>query len=165
VAATGFVLSHFGGLAALSDVSFVVDAISFFGAGNPTDLAEKLIAILQSPEEQRQLAHHNFSAAMRMTMPSVVRHYLRWFDLARRKQAVGDMIEVPSFRRWLRTPIGAYRSSRNGSRRPVIAEPLDSAVVPSKRYLALEKSRRNNGNGRYVEQDSHCPVDGAKSFD
>jgi glycosyltransferase involved in cell wall biosynthesis len=63
-------------------------AITFYDAGNSADLADKLIAILQSPEEQRQLAHHNFSAAMRMTMPSVVRRYLRWFELSRHKQTM-----------------------------------------------------------------------------
>ena len=64
-------------------------------AGDAADLADKLIAILQSPEQQRQLAHHNFSAAMRMTMPSVVRHYLRWFELSRHKQTMSGLVRFP----------------------------------------------------------------------
>ena len=51
--------------------------------------------ILQSPEQQRQLAHHNFSAAMRMTMPSVVRHYLRWFELSRHRQTMSGFVKFP----------------------------------------------------------------------
>ena len=70
-------------------------AISFYKPGDPEDLAEKLIEILQSPEQQRQLAHHNFSAAMRMTMPSVVRHYLRWFELSRHRQTASGLVRFP----------------------------------------------------------------------
>ncbi len=72
-------------------------AISFYKAGDPSDLADKLVAILQSPEQQRQLAHHNFSAAMRMTMPSVVRHYLRWFELSRHRQTMSGFVKFPLF--------------------------------------------------------------------
>jgi glycosyltransferase involved in cell wall biosynthesis len=70
-------------------------AISFYRAGDPEDLADKLVAILRSPEQQRQLAHHNFSAAMRMTMPSVVRHYLRWFELSRHRQTMSGFVKFP----------------------------------------------------------------------
>ena len=72
-------------------------AISFYRPGDPSDLADKLIEILQSPEQQRQLAHHNFSAAMRMTMPSVVRHYLRWFELSRHKKTASGSVKFPLF--------------------------------------------------------------------
>jgi glycosyltransferase involved in cell wall biosynthesis len=63
-------------------------AIDFYKVGNAVDLADKLVAILQSPERQRQMAEHNFSAAMQMTMSSVVRNYLRWFELKRCKKAI-----------------------------------------------------------------------------
>jgi len=103
-------------------------AISFYKPGDPSNLAEKLIEILQSPEQQRQLAHHNFSAAMRMTMPSVVRHYLRWFELSRHKQTASGLVKFPLFlskrslsRRSaiLRQP---YKSSWNWSLNPVPKE-------------------------------------------
>jgi glycosyltransferase involved in cell wall biosynthesis len=63
-------------------------AISFYKTADPSDLADNLITILQSPSRQRQMAEHNFSAAIQMTMPSVVRNYLRWFELNRRKRAI-----------------------------------------------------------------------------
>jgi hypothetical protein len=62
-------------------------AISFYQAGNVTDLATQLIALLESPEKQRRAAEQNYSAAIRMTMPHVVRHYLRWFELKRHKRS------------------------------------------------------------------------------
>jgi glycosyltransferase involved in cell wall biosynthesis len=77
-------------------------AISFCKAGNPRDLAEKIVEILRSPERQRQMAEQNYRAAVRMTMPSVVRRYLRWFELERCKQNIGNLAQPLSFRRWRR---------------------------------------------------------------
>jgi glycosyltransferase involved in cell wall biosynthesis len=61
-------------------------AISFYRTGDATDLANQLIGLLESPERQRRAAEQNYSAAIRMTMPHVVRHYLRWFELERHKR-------------------------------------------------------------------------------
>lgn len=61
-------------------------AVSFYKAGNALDLADKLTEILLSRSQQRQMAEQNFSAAMRMTMPAVIRNYIRWFELSKRKQ-------------------------------------------------------------------------------
>ncbi len=65
-------------------------AVSFYKTGNAADLAEQLITILQSPELQRRMAEHNYAAGVRMTMSSVVRNYLRWFELQRCKKNVGN---------------------------------------------------------------------------
>jgi glycosyltransferase involved in cell wall biosynthesis len=77
-------------------------AISFYKTGNAADLADKLAEVLKSPDLQRQMAEQNFSAAVRMTMPNVVRNYLRWFELAERRQALGAASEFQTFRRWSR---------------------------------------------------------------
>ncbi len=73
-------------------------AVSFHNVGNAADLADQLTTILQSPERQRQMAEQNFSAAIQMTMPSVVRNYLRWFELNQRKKAVGSLLLFPGER-------------------------------------------------------------------
>jgi glycosyltransferase involved in cell wall biosynthesis len=78
-------------------------AINFYERGNASDLAGRLIEILESPERQRQMAYQNFSAAVRMTMPTVVRQYLRWFELAKRRQMQNASSELLSFRRWRRS--------------------------------------------------------------
>jgi glycosyltransferase involved in cell wall biosynthesis len=67
-------------------------AIDFHEPGNASDLAEKLIGILRSPERQRRMAEQNFLAALRMTMPNVVRNYLRWFELVQKRKALEAMI-------------------------------------------------------------------------
>ncbi len=75
-------------------------AISFYKTGDPVDLAAQLIGLLESPRDQRRAAEQNYAAAIRMTMPHIVRHYLRWFELERRKRTLGSSIH--RFRRLAR---------------------------------------------------------------
>src|SRR5580700_11091946 len=73
-------------------------AIDFYKVGDAADLADQLATILQSPEKQRRMAEQNFCAAIQMTLPSVVRNYLRWFELNRRKKAVASSPLFPNER-------------------------------------------------------------------
>jgi glycosyltransferase involved in cell wall biosynthesis len=78
-------------------------AVRFYRIGDSNDLADQLSAILQSPGLQRQMAHHNYSAGVEMTMTSVVRNYLRWFELNRCKREIRDAGRQREGRRaWLR---------------------------------------------------------------
>ncbi len=63
-------------------------AISFYKTGDAVDLAAQLIGLLESPKDQCRAAEQNYAAAIRMTMPHVVRHYLRWFELERRQRTL-----------------------------------------------------------------------------
>jgi glycosyltransferase involved in cell wall biosynthesis len=63
-------------------------AISFYKTGDASDLAKQLIAIHQSPELRRSMAERNFAAGVQMTMDSVVRNYLRWFELKKCKKEI-----------------------------------------------------------------------------
>lgn len=63
-------------------------AISFFRKGDPADLAGKIVTILESPELQRQMSQHNYEAGIQMTMATVVRNYLRWFELHQVKRNI-----------------------------------------------------------------------------
>ena len=63
-------------------------AMSFYRVGDANDLADKLSALLLSDADQRSMAMHNFSSGVRMTMPNVVRHYLKWFQLEQCKRAL-----------------------------------------------------------------------------
>src|SRR5580658_9456469 len=90
-------ISDFRDMAADEDM-----AIDFYKVGDAADLADKLVAILKSPEQQRQMSEHNFSAAMQMTMSSVVHNYLRWFELKRCKKAIGPAPLFPGWRTFWR---------------------------------------------------------------
>jgi len=67
----------------------------FYAKGDAVDLAAQLIAILRSPELQRQMAEHNYAAGVDMTMTNVVRNYLRWFELHKCKRRL-ERFALPS---------------------------------------------------------------------
>jgi len=76
-------------------------AISFYKTGDAVDLAQQVVSLLESPLRQRQAGEQNFAAALRMTMPNIVRNYLRWFELKRRRQSL-DISSRTRFRNYWR---------------------------------------------------------------
>lgn len=74
-------------------------AVRFYRRRDPKDLASQLVTILQSPELQRSMAQRNYAAGVQMTMASVVRNYLRWFELHRCKKAIRESGIIPGRRR------------------------------------------------------------------
>jgi glycosyltransferase involved in cell wall biosynthesis len=77
-------------------------AILFYEKNDAMDLAEKLTTVLQSPELQRQMSEHNYEAGIQMTMATVARTYLRWFELHKSKRALAGSGRLGRIRRrWL----------------------------------------------------------------
>lgn len=76
-------------------------AITFYRRRDPADLADKLVAVLKSPELQRQMSQHNYEAGVQMTMATVVRNYLRWFELHQCKRTLGGA-RLGRSRAWFR---------------------------------------------------------------
>jgi hypothetical protein len=73
-------------------------AARFYKIGDPADLAEQLVTILESPALQRQMAEQNYAAGVQMSMASVVGNYLRWFEINKCKRAL-QTAGVPGLRR------------------------------------------------------------------
>jgi glycosyltransferase involved in cell wall biosynthesis len=76
-------------------------AIEFFEPANVNSLAAKMTALLMNPERQMEMAIQNFSAALRMSMPEVIRKYVQTFRL---QQHLGLLTAVSRLRkmpRWL----------------------------------------------------------------
>jgi glycosyltransferase involved in cell wall biosynthesis len=78
-------------------------AISFYEPGNGSDLARRIVGVLDSPEIQRQMSEHNYHAGVQMTMGTVVRNYLRWFHLHQFKRQIAGNGSGPGHRRRLRS--------------------------------------------------------------
>ena len=116
-------------------------AVRFYKRGDARDLADQLVAILQSPALQRQMAHHNFAAGVEMTMSSVVNNYLRWFELNRCKRAIRDAGIVRERRRmWLRS-LRSRRASPDWSLHSGLFAPRANNEVgfePPPEYAQLE---------------------------
>jgi glycosyltransferase involved in cell wall biosynthesis len=73
-------------------------AIRFYKVGDAARLADQLLAILQSPALERQMAERNFAAGLDMNITNVVRSYLRWFELHKLKKSI--LREPGSPARW-----------------------------------------------------------------
>lgn len=78
-------IGDFRGMAAVEGM-----AIRFYKRSDASDLAEQVTTILQSQELQQQMAEHNFAAGNQMSVTSVVKNYLRWFELNRCKRAISS---------------------------------------------------------------------------
>ena len=76
-------------------------AIQFFKTGDVQSLAASLIEVLENPERQPEMAIQNFSAALRMSMPEVIRQYLRTFDLHRHLDLLLSVSRLRRLPRWL----------------------------------------------------------------
>jgi glycosyltransferase involved in cell wall biosynthesis len=84
-------------------------AIRFYRKGDPDDLAEQFITILKSPELQCQMAEHNYQAGVEMTITSVVKNYLRWFELHKCKKAMRDALYSDNASTYARAANGGSR--------------------------------------------------------
>jgi hypothetical protein len=83
-------LPDFRGMAADEDM-----AIRFYRRGDAQDLADQIVAILDSPLLERQMAEHNFSAGIEMTMTNVVNNYMRWFRVHHCKRSMRRGTPLP----------------------------------------------------------------------
>jgi glycosyltransferase involved in cell wall biosynthesis len=146
-------------------------AISFYKTGDASDLAEKLVTILKSPELQRQMAQHNYEAGIQMTMASVVRNYLRWFGLHQAKRTLSGA--RGGRRRWLRkwaTRLGKSAGdwtaevdllppdARAGGMEMMESDPEDAAESDSAAVTSARKTKakshssiKRTGNDGYAD--------------
>jgi len=76
-------------------------AMEFFTVGDSLSLAAKLRDLLQSPQVMEEMAQQNFAAAMQLTMPEVVREYLRSFEKRRRLNVLEELSKLRQSPSWL----------------------------------------------------------------
>jgi glycosyltransferase involved in cell wall biosynthesis len=86
-------------------------AIDFYETGNSQSLADSLVALLQNPDLQRDMSEQNFSAALRMTMPQIVRQYLRSFTLAQKTKALEPIARFRRLPAWIPSRSTIFRAA------------------------------------------------------
>ena len=86
-------------------------ALEFHETGNPSSLAQELIGLLNDPERQREMAEQNFSAALRMTMPQIIRQYMRSFDMHQRYKAMQPFSIFPRLPVWVPSRSALFRAA------------------------------------------------------
>jgi glycosyltransferase involved in cell wall biosynthesis len=86
-------------------------AIQFYKVGEPRNLSENLISLLNSPEKQHEMSEQNFSAALRQTMPQIIRKYLRAFDLHQRARALEPISRFRRIPSWVPSRSAIFRAA------------------------------------------------------
>lgn len=106
-------------------------AIRFYRRADAADLAEQITTILQSKELQSQMAEHNFAAGVEMTLTSVVKNYLRWFELNKQKEAIGNGGVLQGPRRLWNRPLQTRHASPDWDLQTVLpVHRKDDSEVP-----------------------------------
>ena len=76
-------------------------AMEFFPHGDPREMAAKLVALLKTPEKLEQMSLQNFAVGLHMTMPKIIRDYVRTFDVEDRIQKMRSIARYRRYPRWL----------------------------------------------------------------
>ena len=87
-------------------------SMEFFAANNVVSLAEKLLGLLQTPDRLAQMAQHNFSAALQMSMPQIIRQYIHSFDMQQRIKMLKAFSRLRRSHRW--TPTRGWTARQLG---------------------------------------------------
>ena len=152
-------IADFRGMAADEDM-----AVSFYKVGEAADLAAQLISILQSPDLQRRMAERNYAAGVQMTMATVVRNYLRWFELNQYQKAMRRTGRIPGQRRlWLRTKLSRPYEVLNSGLITQEGEGMDSHHGFESADNRAESSPFMDGWSKGEVAKDHSNVDGYQS--
>ena len=85
--------------------------MEFYETGNAQSLAQEITGLLKDPQRQREMAEQNFSAALRMTMPQIIRQYLRSFDLQQRYKAMEPLSRFRRVPAWVPSRSSLFRAA------------------------------------------------------
>lgn len=75
-------------------------AIDLFPSGDVEELAQHLVDLLENRDRQVEMALQNVSAALRMSMPEIIRQYLRTFELRQELSSMRSLSLARRLPRW-----------------------------------------------------------------
>jgi glycosyltransferase involved in cell wall biosynthesis len=78
-------------------------SMDLFRPNDVESLASRLFSLLHSPERLAEMARQNFSAALQMSMPQIIRQYIRSFDVQHRLRMLRAFSKLRSSPRWMPT--------------------------------------------------------------
>jgi glycosyltransferase involved in cell wall biosynthesis len=108
-------------------------AMDFFTAGNTTEMAHHIVDLLQQRDRQVEMALQNMSAALRMSMPEIIREYLRTFELRKELEDMRAVSLARRLPRWLpMRDAFVRRSTRKAFRASGSAQTMPTPAVLSR---------------------------------
>jgi hypothetical protein len=133
-------------------------AIEFYKPGSVEELTDHLLALLRSPERLETMAMQNFSAALRMSMPEIIRQYIRSFDLQNRVKMLRAASRFRRVPRWmplrpaLRRHVGHKLANWHQSE---FANYLDATAT--QRFSSQDVP--SNGSGKHATTSARADAD------
>ena len=112
-------------------------AIEFYEPGNAVSMAEAILTLLEDPARLQDMAFQNVSAALRMSMPEIIRQYVRTFDLQQRLDGLRSASRLRKWPRWfpMRSWVARRAAQKAFQREMSVAaadqEPLVMPTAPS----------------------------------
>jgi glycosyltransferase involved in cell wall biosynthesis len=85
--------------------------ILFYQTGSERSLADQVCGLLNSPSMMKEMSEQNFSAALRQTMPQIIRQYLRSFDLHQRARALEPISRFRRLPGWVPSRSAIFRAA------------------------------------------------------
>jgi glycosyltransferase involved in cell wall biosynthesis len=76
-------------------------AVDFYETGDPDSMAQTMTKLLHDKAKLQEMGEQNFYAALRQTMPQIMRKYLRSFDLHQRTRALKPMHRFRKIPAWV----------------------------------------------------------------
>ncbi|HZP23994.1 MAG TPA: glycosyltransferase, partial [Terriglobales bacterium] len=86
-------------------------AVGFYETGSAQSLALEMQNVLSDEQRMREMSEQNFSAALRMTMPQIIRQYLRSFDLQQRTRALEPISRFRRIPSWVPSRSAIFRAA------------------------------------------------------
>jgi len=86
-------------------------AVGFYETGSAQSLALEMQNLLSNADQMREMSEQNFSAALRMTMPQIIRQYLRSFDLQQRTKALEPISRFRRIPSWVPSRSAIFRAA------------------------------------------------------
>lgn len=86
-------------------------AVAFYHTGDAHSLAETMAGLLEDPGRLEEMGEMNFYAALRQTMPQIIRQYLRSFSLAQKRKALEPMTRFRRIPAWVPSRSSIFRAA------------------------------------------------------
>jgi glycosyltransferase involved in cell wall biosynthesis len=89
-------------------------AVEFYQTGDAESMADVVCSMLSDDVRLKEMGEMNFSAALRQTMPQIIRQYLRSFTLAQRRKALEPMVRFRRLPQWVPSRSSIFRAAAPG---------------------------------------------------
>lgn len=86
-------------------------AVEFYETGDPDSLANTMVKMLRDEQRLHEMGEQNFYAALRQTMPQIMRQYLRSFELQKRHRQMEPLRRFRRIPSWVPSRSTIFRAA------------------------------------------------------